>query len=175
MMVNRLLVALLLMQLFMCLTIALQVRYLNAVAAAPPVVAVLFYKWWLNHRFGERFRWYVPDAGEVANSQAHHSDDRKGRLGKRFGHPSLHAELMTPMVHKKVEHLLPQVYSGRTAGDPFNQKPAVPAQSDAVNAGGLTFAAVHTNDLELSRDEYLQQQREDAWETGSMWVSTART
>ena len=67
------------------------------------------------------------------------------------------------MVHKKVEHLLPQVYSGRLEGSPRDTK-----TSEGFTAGGLTFAAVAQQDLELSRGEFLQQSKEDAWETGSL-------
>jgi hypothetical protein len=54
MLINRLLFCLIIMQLLMCLTIALQLRYINCIAAAPPVFAVFGFKWYLNRRFGEK-------------------------------------------------------------------------------------------------------------------------
>jgi hypothetical protein len=41
-------------RLFMCLTIGLQLRYINAIAAAPPVFAVIGFKWYLNRCFAEK-------------------------------------------------------------------------------------------------------------------------
>ena len=86
-----------------------------AIIGAPPILFVLGFKWALNRKFGDRFHWvrispdfgrsadehvqYLPDAAEVASSRAHASDERKGRLAKRFGHPSLHTPLFTPMVY----------------------------------------------------------------------------
>ena len=40
----------------------------------------------------------------------HQADARKHRLQKRFGHPSLHEPLFTPMLHKSVQHLLPTMF-----------------------------------------------------------------
>jgi hypothetical protein len=40
---------------------------------------------------------------------------RTDRVGVRFGHPVLYKPLITPMVSAKARHLLPTIYSGRTA------------------------------------------------------------
>ena len=139
----------------------------------------------LYRRFEKKFAWvslrqyafynvlnlsqYTPDPTEIAESRAHHSDEKKGRLARRFGHPALHAPLITPMVHKRVEHLLPQVYSGRLDIQRSTSK------GELFEVGGLTFAALEEQNLELSRGEYLKEIRhEDAWETGSL-ASTALT
>jgi calcium permeable stress-gated cation channel len=42
----------------------------------------------------------------------HMSDERKGRLEKRFGHHSMTAPLFRVMIHKELVHLLSQVYAG---------------------------------------------------------------
>ncbi|KAF8816773.1 hypothetical protein BYT27DRAFT_7247941 [Phlegmacium glaucopus] len=38
-------------------------------------------------------------------------------LEKRFGHPALHAELFTPMLHKNLMPLLSEVYHGKINSD----------------------------------------------------------
>jgi hypothetical protein len=78
------------------------------------------------------------------------------------------------MVHKEVQHLLAQVYRGRLGAD----TPILAESKDGSSmlaAGGLTFAAIESHELELSRDQYLKQQAEDDWETGSMASSSALT
>lgn len=82
--------------------------------AAPLPFIVLIFKFWITRTLGRQFRYYVPDKNELARSQAHSQlADTSGRLGKRFGHPALHADLFTPMVHGNSVHLLAEVYHGR--------------------------------------------------------------
>jgi uncharacterized protein YlaI len=45
-------------------------------------------------------------------TRMHMSDERKGRLEKRFGHPSMTEPLFRVMIHKESVHLLGQVYAG---------------------------------------------------------------
>lgn len=87
-----------------------------------------------------RNSWYIPSVTEVAELRGHQSDERKGRLARRFGHPSLHKDLMTPMVEKKIEHLLGQVYHGRLGAETPMMVDS--KGSTGVAAGGLTFAAI---------------------------------
>lgn len=63
----------------------------------------------------QKFRFWIPDQNEIASSKVHseRADSKGGRLSKRFGHPALHSELFTPMLHAKMMPLLPQVYHGR--------------------------------------------------------------
>jgi hypothetical protein len=96
-----------LMHLFMALSIGLQSKWLYAIAMAPPAICVLVFKYILDRKFDNRFRWYIPSEQEMAEVHLFHADARKHRLQKRFGHPTLHEPLFTPMLHKKVQHLLP--------------------------------------------------------------------
>lgn len=52
---------------------------------------------------------YIPDAQEIEDSEFYQADATADRLERRFGHPSLHEKLISPMLHKSVEHLLPLV------------------------------------------------------------------
>lgn len=105
--VNRVLWAMIAMNLLMALSIGLQTNWFNSISLAPPLVAVIIFKIVLDRKFDNRFRWFIPSEEEIAETHLHQSDARKGRLMKRFGHPSLHDPLFTPMLHKKVQHLLP--------------------------------------------------------------------
>jgi hypothetical protein len=42
---------------------------------------------------------------------------RRDRVGVRFGNPALYQKLAVPMVHKKSQHLLAELYKGRLDGD----------------------------------------------------------
>lgn len=79
------------------------------------------------------------------------------------------------MIHKKSQHLLRQIYSGRLAEDEyvqtFEENQKVTFGENDANTGGLNFKAIDEEDLQASREAYLREQ--DAWETGSQ--STAVT
>lgn len=79
------------------------------------------------------------------------------------------------MIHKKSQHLLRQIYSGRLAEEDYvemyDESQKVTFGGNDATTGGLTFKAVDEEDLQQSREAYLREQ--DAWETGSQ--STAVT
>jgi hypothetical protein len=52
-----------------------------------------------------------------AKIHSQRADNVGHRLSKRFGHPALTQELLTPMLHASMSHLLPQVYSGKIEND----------------------------------------------------------
>ena len=86
-------------------------RSFQWVATVPPIFFILAFKIYIDRVFLQNFRWYVPSGEELRLAQVHseRADHRGNRLEKRFGHPALHAELFTPMLHAKMMHLLPQV------------------------------------------------------------------
>jgi hypothetical protein len=90
-------------------------RSLEWLASVPPVLFIIIFKFILSRKFSKEFKYYVPTQEELANAHIHHQDAKGHRLQKRFGHPALHADLFTPMVHAKMTHLLPEVYKGRLA------------------------------------------------------------
>ncbi|KAK4049970.1 hypothetical protein OIV83_003794 [Microbotryomycetes sp. JL201] len=162
--INRILWALVTMHVFMGVSICLQTNYYYAIALVPPIIAVLIFKYFLVRQFDDRFKWYIPSPEEMAASAQHHADARKNRLMKRFGHPSLHEPLFTPMLHKKVQHLLPTIYSGRIGQTKANIEGKVIEQNQI---GGLTFNMLEQHDLMLDRNAYLAQRDEDAMTVSS--------
>lgn len=177
--VNRVIFALLFMQLLMCLTIALQTQYLKAIIAAPPIVALAIFKWYTNRAFSQKFRWYLPDNEEVATLPLFGSEDpmeaktsevnkAASKLAKRFGHPSLHQQLLRPYVYKSQESALATIL-----GDVEVTKSNEKKGTEAIVAGGIKFTAFDDHAPDLTQEEYLRRQKqEDDWETGSI-ASTA--
>ena len=111
----------------------------------PPIFIVLGFKVWLHNTFNRQFRYYIPSEAEIAKSKIHSEamDKQGGRLSKRFGHPALHVELFTPMVHAKMMPLLPEVYKGRLGKEQTMTREygSQPLQA-AVLPDGIKIAAV---------------------------------
>lgn len=108
---------------------------------------------WLTRTFDRQFRYHMPDESEIAASKIHseRADARGGRLEKRFGHPALHEDLFTPMVHAKMAPLLREVYHGR-----LGQQQAGLSEyggqkvNAAVTPGGLKIAAIEQVGFKIS-------------------------
>lgn len=80
----------------------------------------------------------------MAKVHSERSDNRGGKLEKRFGHPALHAELFTPMLHAKMMHLLPEVYHGRIKNESATVEEYGGQKMEAsILPGGIKIAAVH--------------------------------
>lgn len=116
------------------------------IATIPPFAIVLLFKIYIDRVFVKRFRYYVPTEQELLEAKVHsaRADSKGNRLEKRFGHPALHADLFTPMLHAKLMPLLAEVYKGRlnnktTKLDEYGGQ-AMDAQ---VLPGGLTIAAIN--------------------------------
>ncbi|KAE8229330.1 hypothetical protein CF326_g5702 [Tilletia indica] len=147
--VNRMLVCIVFMQLILTLAIALDQGYIKSVATLPPILFVLAFKMYCRKTFDRHFTWYIPTAGELAKEVVHTGDSRHHRLQRRFGHPALHDKLFTPMVHAKVKHLLPRVYSGR-----IEEMSKIDGETMASThvTGGLKITAIEENQLEWNRE-----------------------
>lgn len=134
--VNRLLASVILMQMLMVLSkyplrhlihdfllliesaaIGLQKGWTSFywVSTIPPILFILAFKVYLSRTFNPAFRSYIPSQQELQAAQVHskRADSSGNRLEKRFGHPALHQELFTPMVHANMTALLPDVYKGK--------------------------------------------------------------
>ncbi|KAI0258847.1 hypothetical protein BC834DRAFT_834501 [Gloeopeniophorella convolvens] len=171
--INRLLFSLMLMHALMLLTMGLQYGWKSFawVAGIPPFIIVLLYKVYINRVFARPFRYYVPTEAELRNTQVHsqRGDVRGNRLEKRFGHPSLHAELFTPMLHANMMPLLSQVYSGRLDADQTKISEYGGQQLDArVLPGGIRIAAVNQNDLAYDPALYRRDRGELDWDQRSI-------
>ncbi|PWN37890.1 DUF221-domain-containing protein [Meira miltonrushii] len=150
--VNRLLIVLVLMQVILMFVVALDPadlvnRIVKVALCAPPIVLVLAFKVYCRNRFDNMYDWYIPDPSEMAKTHVHQGDQRHHRLQRRFGHPSLHQKLFTPLVHARVKHLLPQVYHGRLEHSGMVDVAGRKLEAEEV-VGGLKIAAVEDDQLE---------------------------
>ncbi|KAI0251134.1 DUF221-domain-containing protein [Lactifluus subvellereus] len=171
--VNRLLVSVMLMQALMLLTMGLQYGWKSFawVAGIPPFIIVILFKVYINRVFARPFRYYVPTEHEIRTAQVHsqRGDIKGNRLEKRFGHPALHAELFTPMLHANMVPLLAQVYSGRLDSTQMKLGEYGGQQMAArVLPGGIRIAGIDQNDLEYDPVLYRRDRGELDWDQRSI-------
>src|SRR5690242_3649559 len=100
------------MQALIILTIGLQqgFRTFIWVSAVPPVFLIVAFKIYINRVFVPAFRYFTPTEAEIREAKVHseRADHKSNKLERRFGHPALHVELFTPMLHAKDMPLLSQ-------------------------------------------------------------------
>ena len=95
----------------------------------------------------DRFKYYNPTQDEIAmaarTAQTGVQDTRKNRIENRFGHPALHAELFTPMLHADMMRLLPNVYHGRLETESTKLQEYGGQKTEAqVLPGGIKIAGI---------------------------------
>jgi len=103
------------------------------------------FKIYINRVFLPAFKFYMPTEEELRLAKIHseRADNRGNRLEKRFGHPALHAELFTPMLHAKMMPLLSQVYQGKLGRDEAKLSEYGGQKLEAqVIPGGIKIAAI---------------------------------
>jgi calcium permeable stress-gated cation channel len=85
------------------------------IATIPPVFVVLVAKVVIDRKFNSVFREYIPSPEEIRTAKIHSqkADAKGNKLERRFGHPALHMEVFTPMLHANMMPLLQEVYHGR--------------------------------------------------------------
>lgn len=170
--INRLLVSVTLMQLLITLTMGLHfgLRSLYWVAPIPPILLILAFKVYCSRTFNPEFNYYIPSEEELRMAHVHsqRADNASNRLEKRFGHPALHEELFTPMVHANMTALLPEVYKGKINNQETKLKEYGGTTVDAhVVAGGIRIAGIEQRDLEYDPAMY-QRDRGDDWDARSV-------
>ncbi|CAG7850689.1 Uncharacterized protein C354.08c [Serendipita indica DSM 11827] len=175
--INRLLISLILMQLLMTLTIGLAHgwRSFYWVSCLPPIIFVVICKIWWQRTFMEQFRYYIPSDQELASTVVHseRADNKGNRLEKRFGHPALHADLFTPMLHKKMMPLLAEVYHGRLATDSAKLEEYGGQKLQAqIAPGGIKIAGVDEQQLEYDPALYQRDRGELDWDQRSIGAGT---
>ncbi|WRT70828.1 uncharacterized protein IL334_007827 [Kwoniella shivajii] len=114
--VNRLLACCVLMQLLMVLTTGLiRSRWLDSVAAAPPVFIIIGFKIYISRTIESKFRYFEPTQQELEQERIYSMSEKRTRhseMEKRFLHPALQQDkLFTVMVHKSQEALAREVLS----------------------------------------------------------------
>ncbi|KAH9889394.1 DUF221-domain-containing protein [Cubamyces lactineus] len=170
--INRLLAGVILMHCIMLLTTGLGFGFktFKWLTLIPPILFILGFKAYIHRTFQPSFRYYMPTEQELREAQVHsrRGDAVGNRLEKRFGHPALHSELFTPMVHANMTQLLPQVYHGKIQNVQTKLDEMGGQATDAhVVAGGIKIAAVAERDLEYDPALY-QRDRGDDWDTRSV-------
>ncbi|KAH7883216.1 hypothetical protein F5I97DRAFT_1980176 [Phlebopus sp. FC_14] len=177
MIVNRLLASVVLMQLLMVLTIGLQYGFKSFLwlTTVPPILFIIGFKFWLDRNFYTKFLYYIPSEDELRAAKVHSSraDATGNRLEKRFGHPALHTELFTPMLHANMMPLLADVYKGRIGTDKTKLDEYGGQKMDShIIEGGLRIAAIEQRDLEYDPALYQRDRGEVDWDARSI-ASTA--
>ncbi|KAB9006567.1 hypothetical protein FH972_026921 [Carpinus fangiana] len=98
------------------------------------------FKWYCQRTFDVKIAYYsiksIADPESVPTDpievrEARQMKRNADRVGVKFGHPALYKKLMTPMVSAKAQHLLKQVYGGRTHGSADDL-------DDAATVGGYS-------------------------------------
>lgn len=111
----------------------------------PPLLFILAYKIYINRVHVPAFQYFIPTEDEIRLARVHseRADARGNRLEKRFGHPALHMDLFTPMLHAKMMPLLSQVYQGKIGRDEAKMDEYGGQKLEAqVVPGGIKIAAV---------------------------------
>jgi calcium permeable stress-gated cation channel len=87
----------------------------------------------------------MPTEDELQSARVYseQADNRGHYLEKRFGHPSLHADLFTPMLHASMMPLLKEVYKGKIDDTSVNlQHIGGEKRAAQVVPSGIVFAGV---------------------------------
>jgi hypothetical protein len=171
--INRILFTVILMQLLMVLTIGLQFRFrsLQWISTVPPILIIMAFKAYLKSSFDKAFRYYIPTEDDLRQAKVHSesADNRGNRLQKRFGHPALHAELFTPMLHARMMPLLGEVYKGRIDRDQARLDEYGGQKMEAqIVPGGIRIAAIDQRDLEYDPRLYQRDRGELDWDARSV-------
>lgn len=141
------------------------------VAGIPPFIIVILFKIYITRVFARPFRFYVPTESELRNVRVHseRGDVKGNRLEKRFGHPALHAELFTPLLHANMMPLLAQIYRGRLGTEQTKLGEYGGQKMDAsVLPGGIRIAGIDQNDLEYDPALYRRDRGELDWDQRSI-------
>lgn len=125
---------------------------------------VFIFKNYLSRTFSSQVRYFIPTENDIATSKVHseRADHQGNRLANRFGHPALHADLFTPMLHARMMHLLPEVYRGRLATQETKMDEYGGEKMDAqITPNGVKIASVEqacgaaNNNINRSTDQLL--------------------
>ncbi|KAJ3936997.1 MAG: hypothetical protein NXY57DRAFT_35556 [Lentinula lateritia] len=175
--INRLMFLVVFMQALLVLTIGLQLgfRTFYWVSTIPPIFIVAIFKIYLNRTFNDQFQYYTPTDEELRAAKVHseRADHKGNRLERRFGHPALHTELFTPMLHAKMMPLLSQVYRGRIGKDQAKLDEYGGQKMEAqVVEGGIKIAAIEQRDLEYDPALYRRDRGELDWDARSIASTT---
>lgn len=115
------------------------------ISTIPPMFVVVAFKIYINRTYHPAFYYFNPTQEEINEAKIHseRADAKNNKLEKRFGHPALHTELFTPMLHKNMMPLLSEVYQGRIGSDHAKLDEYGGQSMEAqVLPGGIKIAAI---------------------------------
>ncbi|KAJ7039027.1 hypothetical protein C8F04DRAFT_1179016 [Mycena alexandri] len=143
------------------------------VATLPPILIIAIFKIYIDRVFASAFTYYIPSAAELDAAKIHseRADARANKLEKRFGHPALHADLFTPMLHANMAGLLSQVYQGKIGRDQAKLDEYGGQKMEAQVVQGIKIAAIDQRDLEYDPTLYRKNWADD-WDNQSMASTT---
>ncbi|KAJ7818157.1 hypothetical protein B0H14DRAFT_3089555 [Mycena olivaceomarginata] len=157
--------------LLMTLTIGLQYGFKSFtwISTLPPILFIAVFKIYIDRSFDSAFRYYIPTPEELDAAKIHseRADARANKLEKRFGHPALHADLFTPMLHANMMGLLSQVYQGKISREHAKLGEYGGQKMDAQVVQGIKIAAIDQRDLEFDPNLYRKNWADD-WDNQSM-------
>ena len=123
----------------------LQFSSFQWIASIPPILLVFFYKIYIYRTYTPAFNFFNATDEEIRMAKVYSegADHKSNRLERRFGHPALHMELFTPMLHKNMMPLLGQVYQGKINTDKARLDEYGGQQMEAqIVPGGIKIAAI---------------------------------
>lgn len=162
------------------------------ISAVPPIIILLIFKLYLNRKFNENFKYYVPSQTDIqgAKINSERADHKGNRLESRFGHPSLHVELFTPLVHQNMIPLLGSVYKGKISREQLKLQEYGGQKAVGQSVGGIKIAGIEQvrycmasfldnltdcptqNDLEYDARLYQRDRGEADWDSRTMGSTT---
>lgn len=90
-------------------------RWLDCIAAAPPILIIIAFKIYISRTLENQFRYYNPTQQELEQERMYSMSEKRTKhseMEKRFLHPALQQDkLYTIMVHKSQEQLAREVLS----------------------------------------------------------------
>lgn len=130
---------------FLAIGLQFGFRTLLWLSAVPPIFLILAFKIYINRTHLPAFKYFTPTEEEIRVAKVYsvRGDAQNHSLEKRFGHPALHTELFTPMLHKNMMPLLSEVYHGKINNDHAKLDEYGGQNMEAqVVPGGLKIAAI---------------------------------
>lgn len=156
--------------------------YTQLYAMIPLPLLLLGFKLYCKSRYDTELKYYTTgrkksDVEVALNSE--HKSKRNDRVGVRFGHPVLYRPLITPMVHAKSQHLLKEIYSGRTADEVIatgysdvymdSMSHDQPGQLAGVMSGSAPFEIVGEHEMDFEHYKNRPEFRDEAGGDGELY------
>lgn len=189
--INRILVALVLMQVIIALIVGLKVSdgqnkwnlwsWIKSIACLPPCAAVLAFKLYCRTRLDNVFRWYDPSPLDLAQTTVAPLDTQP-HLERQFGHPFLHDPLWIPIVAAEYMPMVKHVYGGAVQSSRHQDRTLEQDKTDSTSSldkcadlesvtgfeSGKGYLPANSTDIEMERLSMNAPSHRDFYETESL-------